>query len=525
MKLLKGFKVLGIGLFAFSLAVLFNSELSSAEPCVKGFSFKTANMTYSSLDVEKAKTDLIELQAFYQCIHDRAKVVKDPAATTAKQDYSVLIEDAIELNKLSVIIKKNLQFIVNQISTKQAPSSTTNTSFRGRANPTIAPSTQRDTADKAKLELIIKDLDKIAVNSQKIASAKFAEYQNANPNASQNLEIKEIIKGPERRIVSTTPEEESLLSKLIKEKEEADKLKEVLTGEYLEADKLNSFISDLERDQFVVKISEETPSSTTTTTSTTADAEAANKTTEDAPKTYTEEEIDKIVDEKIEAEKNSDLQKKLNDILLKKAIAPASSDSTTGSSGGGGGGLGTAKAPEAYNAQREKERAKWLERAKAAEEKAMRRAMLKELKTGRPAKPPRPSGKRAGAVSLRDLFQKGQKPGLKSPMNAKRPESGDQMLSFLDRRQGTTDPKDKYKSYYKMGTGPADLSPKDLFRTKFDSLYEKARIKALTEGADSEYAGRYIDIFLLVRSIMDDYYKSGKLADTKEIVKPVHIRK
>ncbi len=76
-----------------------------------------------------------------------------------------------------------------------------------------------------------------------------------------------------------------------------------------------------------------------------------------------------------------------------------------------------------------------------------------------------------------------------------------------------------------MGQGPSSVSPKDMFRTKFDSLYEKARIKALTEGADSEYAGRYIDIFLLVRSIIDDYYKSGKLSESAEIIKPVDIRK
>jgi hypothetical protein len=337
-----------------------------------------------------------------------------------------------------------------------------------------------------------------------------------------------MLDGTGRRIQSTIVEDESLHSKLLKVKNDDTKLKTTLMGEYEKDDKLTKFKDDFQRDQYAIKLSEEEKPKEEEKKNDEPAVDPAVQT-----KTYTKEELDAISKQQVEAAlkdyETSDTKKKLDAIMLKEAIAPASSSSsdsgTSGASGGSLAGSVSTSAPKGYDAQREKERAKWLARAKEAEEKAMRQAMLKDLKTGRSAKPPKIAGKSgAGAMSLRDLFQKNQNTGLAQKTDPKRADAGDQMFAFLD-RANSTDPKDKYKSYYRMGQGPGDVNPKDLFRTKFDSLYEKARLKALTEGADSEYAGRYVDIFLLVRSIMDDYYKSGKLSETKEIVKPVDIRK
>lgn len=488
---------------------------------MKSFSFKTANMVLKDLNLEYAKSDLKELQTIYQCIHEMAKTVKDPKGEKAKEDYSVLIEDAIELNKQSVVVRERLKAIVAEIDAKKKTSVDPRRSF----NPTVSPSTQRDAADRLELEKIIKELDKIVQNSQAIASAKFAEYQKAGN--TEQVEINRMLDGTGRRVQSSIAEDESLHSKLLKVKDDEAKLKTTLMGEYEKDDKLTKFKDDFKRDQYAIKLSEEEkPKEDEKKDGPAVDASTTTK-------TYTKEELDAISKEQVaEALKDyesSDTKKKLDAIMLKEAIAPASSSSSDSGSSGGGGGLsgpGSATAPKAYDAQREKERAKWLERAKAAEEKAMRQAMLKDLKTGRSVKPAKIAGKSgAGAMSLRDLFQKNQGAGLAKDVNPKTADAGDQMLAFLDRGAGSPGAKDKYKSYYRMGQGPGDVNPKDLFRTKFDSLYEKARLKALTEGADSAYAGRYVDIFLLVRSIMDDYYKSGKLSETKEIVNPVDIRK
>ncbi len=78
-----------------------------------------------------------------------------------------------------------------------------------------------------------------------------------------------------------------------------------------------------------------------------------------------------------------------------------------------------------------------------------------------------------------------------------------------------------YSAYYGTANIPSSASSKELAMDRFSSMYEMARRKALIEDARSEFAGRYIDIFLLQHSIIYDYYSRGLLIDLAEAVEPI----
>ncbi len=96
--------------------------------------------------------------------------------------------------------------------------------------------------------------------------------------------------------------------------------------------------------------------------------------------------------------------------------------------------------------------------------------------------------------------------------------------SIFDKYEGKSDTSSKkgdYSSYYGTANIPNSLSSKELAMNRFSSMYEMARRKALIEDAKSEFAGRYVDIFLLQHSIIYDYYSKGLLVDIGEIVTPI----
>lgn len=198
--------------------------------------------------------------------------------------------------------------------------------------------------------------------------------------------------------------------------------------------------------------------------------------------------------------------------------APVLTSGKDKNSGGGSGSLAGANAGS-RGGMDDDERKEMIARAKEREKAMMRMDMQRALYGNNPSGKSlakAPMGKDgSGGSSLRDLF-------------AKRFDAADKTMAkkgivpsiFGGAGNDEVKPGDeRYRGYFKSGAAPSSVSSKDAALNNFTSMYETARLRALTEDADQEFAGRYIDLFLLVHTILDHEYRDkGKLIDFTEVI-------
>jgi len=190
-------------------------------------------------------------------------------------------------------------------------------------------------------------------------------------------------------------------------------------------------------------------------------------------------------------------------------------DKGTGSGGGAGALAGASLANR--SGSDDDERKELIAKAKEREKTLIRMDVQRTLYGSNPNGKLLSANKLAGTSSggsLRDIF-------------AKRFDDADKALAkkgetpsiFGGDKEDTSQNDEKYKGYFKGGAAPASLSAKDIALNRFTDMYETARLNALTEDADQEFAGRYIDLFLLIHTILDHEYRDkGKLMDITEVL-------
>ncbi|MEI6092358.1 MAG: hypothetical protein WCQ47_01590, partial [bacterium] len=523
--------------FVLANAYAVDPNANVASSCIKSWMFESKNMVWDKVDSTVLQKDLDSLKSIYTCVHDASKKLMSPDVKSTYDNNKIVVLDAVELNKYASVLKnkiktlkddtdKELKKLTDAAAVKQT------SYFNIMRSPSNTKEEKILTDQSKKLEILSADADKVETNSATLASGVFGVYEKKRDASMPEICVGDDIVTPintKLKDNTSLQESESLLSQMSKLKEDKtvddEKLKTKFVGQYTEPAKRDEFFNSLMNDKYAIS------STATTTTSSvaptinnpSADQAIADKLQKDqaaaADKKKAEDAAAKLatdqaattaaaVAQAAKEKEFKDLQEAVKLMQLKEAVPPAASNtnnSTGGASGTSGIGSTSVQAPQAYDPIKESERKKWLERAKQLDQQAMNQAMRQVLKAGRAVN--RPSFSKSsgggGSFSLKDLFSK---PTEDSFSDDKKSTKDKNVPSFFG---GDTTPKtqdaDKYKKYYDMGTGPSDASSKDLTRSRFDSMYESARIKALTEGAyNTEFAGRYIDPFLLVHSIIDD---------------------
>ncbi|MEI6079197.1 MAG: hypothetical protein WCQ53_00975 [bacterium] len=521
---------------------LFADDLPGA--CTKTWKFTSSAVTASKYDQALITADLNTLQSMLDCVNNASlRLPPDVAAKGVDAKYKAVISDATETNKDAALFK---DFVTKlKTHTDDLIAAVNNSGSVSQRTPGLS-NTATLSSQSAKLAAAVTLAGDIVTKSATLAQGNFGNYtikRNglANPNSAPEICASDITDPLATKFKSdTSKEEESILSQVAKLKTNKTNTKttedDILAGDYTTEPNLTDFIAKLKAGEY-----SSTPKVTTSTTATTTNpattqgVDPAKLGTDASTSTYTADQIKKLQDasaaaatatqaalDKKTADDSTlaDLKTAMANLQLKESYLPASTtnSNTPGTSSGGSAGPVSAQAPQAPDLARDAEKRKWLERAKQAEDQALRQLMKTSLKSGALKGKPAFTKGTGSTFSLRDLFNK------PTDDNAATTDKKTKDVALLDDNfkpeQG-----DKYKKYYKMGKGPDESSSKDLARSSFDSMYESARVRALTEGADTEYAGRYIDPFLLIHSIIDDYYRKGLLVDTAEVISPVNLRK
>jgi len=480
-------------------------------------------------DLVLIKADLADLKTSYTCVNDASIKIQGTDPT----QYKAVISDATEINKYAVVFKTHLTSLTEGI--KESSKTTIRTLFSTKSvGETNIMLSKAATA----LAPVITDLDVVIDYSSKLAAGNFTNYETNRKAVSTGPQTEEIkVEDITAPIVEKTKDDP-----LLKEKDSLvakvdglapDKAKEAFQGDYTTQDKLTEFTTNLQNKKYALasiipdvkpdaKTQSVLPGSTTDSNLTPEQQLQAAK-----DKAAADQAIkDKATADQADKDKQfKDLQDAVKAMQIKADIPPGSTTANTAGGGGAGGGASgsvNAQAPQPYDAAREAERKKWLERARQMDNEAMKRAMAQALKGGKGVSQAKFVKEKGSAFSLRDLFGKSDE--APAPTNDKKTKD----LAFMDKDFmsgfGSATETDKYKKYYGTGVGPNETSTKNLNRSNFDNMYEQARIKALTEDAIEQLAGRYVDLFLLVHSIVDDYYRKGLLVDTSEVVEPVSLK-
>lgn len=535
--------------------------LRADDKCTLTFSYKTKNLTWSDSTVTAdAQSDVIELKTAYKCAYDASKKLPALPTTDPETGWSQYQESISNFLAINYYAEKILKPTLEKLKTDTDSNSKTRVS--NDRLKSVGTNTISNTKQLADLKTAITDVTTVATNSSTMASALTGQYDAAKQKAP--TKVKDMVVGSD--LVDNTVEnklktnedfkpylddqsnkDKSLLSKMAESKKDAngdaakeeEKLKTTLIGDYSKPDKIKDFQTKLANNEYDIKTTttpppttptkiDQPPVTTTTTTAATTNPQGLDKLTSDQLNQLASTTTDPATLAAISDAKNklamqdqmNAMQQTLAGIQKNESLAPASSTSNTPSSSSAGTPSSTAPAP--LDLQREAEKKKFLEMAKRREDSMAQSEMKSSLKSGRGLG--KLSFLKGASLSLRDFFG-GKSYDETTPTTTEGKKlDKDKALAFLDEdSKGAGD--DKYKKYYKMGKGPDDFSSKDLFKNQFDSMYEAARIKALTEDANTEFAGRYVDLLLLVHSIIDDYYRRGMLVDTTEVIKPVELRK
>ncbi|MCX6112075.1 MAG: hypothetical protein NTY22_02145 [Proteobacteria bacterium] len=542
-----------LGLIIFSINVYATDPPTTATGIVNAgkcitWSFKSKDIVWKngwdrmnfnqmSIDMGLINDDLNDLKTSYNCVHKTSQTGLPKIEEQGAYDkYKALISDATEANKYASAFKANIvklrDDIKNALNNPQGKALSGNRSPHGLATNSVGNTNNGLAKYVQDLEAIISATDNIITNSSILASGNFKKYDAVKPNEMcvDNITNPIIDKIKDDKSLQ---EDESIVSKITKLSEDktisADPIKleqeatKVFIGTGDQTDP-TQFSTNLQNNKYalaVVNPSNKTLANDNTNVANNANAANKANTANNANSTPLTAEQQKLKDDEAQRQKDfTALQEQVKLMQLKDDIPPAST--TTGTTPGGGGASGSinTQAPQPLDLERDAERKKWLERAKKMDEDSMRRAMTQAMKSGKGTGKLAFSRGQGSAFSLRDLFSKPSDDIMENKTTSKEKDMGILEKGF----GGTTQQTDKYKKYYKMGEEPEESSSRDLSRSNFDSMYEQARIKALTEGATQELAGRYVNIFLLMHSILYGKYIEGSLVDTSEIVKSMDLK-
>jgi len=457
--------------------------------------------TDSLISVEgRASTENKVLKSIYDCVLANSKTLSAAKETPKQADYEAVIKKALILENSCISYISTLTTVLDRISAK--------------------PTETQATGATTKISSIYKTIYETTIiknNSKTIASGVYALAAQNKVNIPVKDKVSEWKKDDVGNEISL--ESSSMLSaldKLNSDKTATDldtKLSATLKGAFSTEEKIKEFKTNLKEAYDIKSV----VGSTNAETAVVNDPNAAAKTTSTSP---------------------NDNNKSLTDILLAQYLANLANNNNAGnnnnnntvaapvltskddkgSSGGGGSGSLAGASIGSRSGMDDDDRKDFLARAKEREKALMRMDLQRTLygnSSGKPL-PKNAMGKDGSSgSSLRDLF-------------AKRFEDSDKTMAKkgstpsifgADSDEAKQQGDEKYKEYFKTGEAPSTLSSKELVLNRFTSMYETARLKALTEDADQEFAGRYIDLFLLVHTILDHEYRDkGKLIDLTEVI-------
>jgi len=505
-------------IFNISLLALFSLSLYgqdvSCDPFLSELKFDSYKDTQI---VTVAKRDVTTLQSIYKCIKNKAKKV---VSSTGTLNYSDAMGEAVVLENDCINFAADLK--------KKADDITTNsTTFASGAKTTPSERAASLTAMITSAELTT-----LQTNLKQIATGVYTASKDV-----VDLNLNTLVDTWKKDTTDTdrTLGTGSLLTNLNKVKTDNanatvddinTKLKTTLTGDFSDATKFAKFKTDLKGKVYDLSNEAELPfvaqnnnnkvSTNNNNAGNTNDNNNSNNNNNSAANNNNIAATLAAL-QQLTADQNNALQKLEDNEAYNLRTAPAygnnasksgssgSGDSGVGSFGGGFGGRGFMD---------DDTRKDLIAKAKEREKAQMRQEMLKTLYGGNTSSKKlgaNPLGNSSGS-SLRDLFTR------KFEENTNAPKK-DIPSIFGGGSDNTKEGDEKYRSYYKNGSPPPTFSSRDLALNRFSSMYESARMKALTEDAYQEFAGRYIDLFLLVHTIVDHEYRDkGKLMNLTEVV-------
>ncbi len=490
-------------IFNIGLVMILSFDLYGA--ACGSFDKQTVGSSYdycSTTIVADANKDVRKLKTIYECILEKSKAVAGGTNT----NYSEVIGEAVILENecvaYNIILNKKIKSLNN---------TTTSASCKADAVGGTLPSGRATLLSDGP----VADVTSIADNAKAIATGVYAS-QAAKDKTDYKDEVTEWEKDHD-------PAKGSLLKSLVDVKTDETKLAKALKGKYTDTDDADEFISDLKNDKYELPpdVGEDparpfTNTGPTAPTGPTADTGLTSATgttglTAAEQAALYQKMLDKMEDLERDANNN-------NNSNVVAASPVVTTTPTKSDSGGSGSGLGSLSGFGSRNmGMDDDERKERIARAKEREKDMMRQNIDKKVfgSSTKPLSAPKTSAG-SGSSRFSDLFSS-KKPalGTTDTKTAKKP-------SFFDK--DSTDEKavqgdEKYKAYFKSGNLPPSFSSKELALNRFSSMYDAAKMKALTEDAYQEFAGRYIDLFLLVHTILDhEYREKGKLMDLSEIV-------
>ncbi len=503
------------------LSCFYSIELYSA---CGSFSFKAKGglkivSTTSEVDafVSAAKDDSAQIISIYECIKKAATDAVDGGTATA---YSPVFDQAAILEAGS---RKFAAELVKTTATLEATASTSNTYVRVYRSPDKAI---------AELKLYSTSAKDIADKLTKITYGTMVQNNMSSDNAGC-IGTKENIEALNKNFKDTYTSDApagSVLGDNAKAATDED-IKKNAAKHYTEDETgVKNFKADITNKKFDVAAVD--ASTTAPTLKTTTDANKAVTTTT-TPSTGTNaagrpQAPPAATTNTSAADKTAAAYKETKDNLDKLLALQAAKEkektptaSTPLSSGGdvNNQSLGALKSFEQDRAKREKDMEERQRQQKI-------QAIIKEARS----KTKLPKGSSLSFQSPRSSSSGGSGGGS-SLFGSKESDDDDASKkakpSIFDKTDKdssslVTSKKGDYSDFYSSSNVPNPTSSKDLALNRFSSMYEMARRRALVEDAKSEFAGRYIDIFLLQHTVIYyDYYCKGLLIDVGEEVTPI----
>lgn len=473
-----------LSVLLFSATVFAQQTSSSTVVACPEFSFKFK----TTQDLSTAEADLVELKTIYRCVLDRHKA--DMNGTVSDPD---VMKEALKIDNSAVKFDAELR-------------------TAGAGQPAY-----NRTTEGAKLDPILNNVAPIITNSRKIASATYQKHSNNIQNLSTSVNS---------LVPDTDLHSNSLLAQMKTPRTDNKTSEDILKSKVTDLAVHKAQIASLELPVPAPKPPDPpapTPVVEPSTKKTDDGKTDDGKTDKNDLKDYLDKEaLNKRIKELEDAEKE---RKKSTTPAATTASANASKSGSGGGSGSGGF-LGIGKGSQFQN---DEFREKLIEEAKKRADKLRRQDLQKATfgdgKSGssRLQAPKMDGGSILGSrsgSSLRDLFSKKDDEETTPTSAPKRDYSS--MFAGATGKDGTPSssrPTGDYREYFKDGASQYVPSSRDLAMSNFSSMYETARRRALTQGSDKDYAGRYVDLFMLVNTVLDNEYRGrGKLMDLSEVV-------
>lgn len=474
----------------------------------------TVNDSYSYCSptiVADANADVKKLKTIYDCILKDSKAI----ASTTATNYSEVIGQAVVLENECAHYAATLNTdVVSLNSTTQSVSCTRDpkgTLPGGRATQLAADAGP------------ITAVGIIQADAKIIATGTYSLGQAASPKDPTTDYPAEVLKWEDN---TKTLAKDSLLSDLAIVQTDQTKVDAKLKGDYTNETKTTDFKTQLSNSKYdlppTIGVDAEKPllgatgaTGSTANTGTTANTGATGATGASATTgtSLADQAAIQLLLTKLEdAERNANANN--NNYSVAAPVSNTNNPTKSDSGGSSGSGLGAFSGMGGRNGMDDDERKERIARAKEREKDLMHQSLDKSLYgTNTKALKGAPMGSTSSG-RLSDLFS--SKRSDDTPVEKKKGATP----SFFG-SEGDSDKQgdEKYKAYFKSGTLPQGFSSKELALNRFSSMYEAARMKAFTEDAYQEFAGRYIDLFLLVHTVLDHEYRDkGKLMDVSETV-------